>query len=200
MPNQTNKFRASYSILEMWQCGNWDMAIGQYFKLKKFQTEAMTAGQDIHKLWEKEVTETKKLPAVFGGKELIAPKPEFKTVVPIHDWLDLVGVIDILDEPTIYEFKSGKTSSEVHSNSMQTGIYGVLATYAGILVNKAEIYHLDQYSGKTDMSIVWLTDKLLQEASDWIETYACEMHNYFIENDLYNKFGGNLEQNGLNRN
>lgn len=185
------KFRASYSVISTWASGNWDMAVGMYFKLKKFQTEAMAAGAEIHKEWEAEIKKTKALPKVFGGKALNNPKPEFKTVVELEPWLDLVGVIDVLDEPTVYEFKTGKTSSEIHANSIQTGVYGVLATYAGIYVDKTEIYHFDQYKNKTDMSVVYLTDKYLNDAHNWIISFASEMHSYFTENNLYDKFGSN---------
>lgn len=187
------KFRASYSVISTWAGGNWDLAVGMYFKLKKFTTPQMAAGKDLHKEWEKEVKKNKALPEIFGGKKLNNPKAEFKTVVQLEPWLDLVGVIDVLDEPTIYEFKSGKTSSEIHANSIQTGVYGVLATFADVVVDRAEIHHYDQYKKTTDMSIVYLTDKYLNEAHNWLVTFASEMHEYFTANDLYTKFGPNLK-------
>ena len=42
------------------------------------------------------------------------------------------------------------------------------------------------------MSIVWVTDQLLEETLNWIVTTASEMYTYFTDNDLFNKFGKNL--------
>lgn len=188
-----NKFRASYTILDQWNSGNWEMAIKMYFKLDKFTTPQMEEGRQYHKKWAEHIANTKTLPIEFGAKALVAPVAEQKTVVQIDDWLDLVGIIDCYDTPTIYEWKTGKQSSEVYANSHQGGVYAVLGTYSGIYVEKIEIHHYDQYVKKADTSIVWATDTLLQDTHNWIVTIASEMHNYFLMNDLYNKFGRNLQ-------
>lgn len=185
-------FRASYTILDLWQSNNWERAIKAYFKLEDFVTPAMADGREWHKKWEEHVKNTKTMPLEFGGKALINPSAEGKKVVHITDWLDLVGVIDCYDKPDIYEWKTGKQSSEVYANSKQAGTYGVLATLSGLYVEKAHIYHYDQYAKKYEMSTVWLTDKLLKDTLNWIETIAGEMHNYLTENKLYDKFGANL--------
>lgn len=183
------KFRASYSVLTQWSSGNWDMAIGMYFKLKKFTTIQMAEGSEFHKNWEQETLKSKCLPAVFGGAKLIAPKCELKLVAQLDEWLELVGVIDCMDAPTIYEFKTGKTSSEIYANGVQPAVYGVLSTMSGYVVDKAEVHHYDQYTKKVDMSIVWLTKKHLEDAYNWVYSLSSEMHAYFLENDLYNKYG-----------
>lgn len=187
-----NKFRASYSILSMWKSGNWEMATKAYFKLEKFITPAMDDGRKWHKKWEEHINLTKTLPVEFGGGKLTDPKTEGKKVVELESWLDLVGVVDCYDKPIIYEFKSGKSSSEVYAGSEQVGVYGVLATMSGLLAERAEIYHYDQYNKRSDMSIVWLTDELLKKSHEWIVTLSSEMHAYFTDNQLYEKFGANL--------
>lgn len=185
-------FRASYTILDQWTSGNWEQAIKMYFKLDKFVTRAMEDGRQWHEQWAKHVMETKTLPAEFGGGKLIAPIAEQKTVVHLQPWLDLVGVIDCYDKPIIYEWKTGKQSSEVYAGSKQGGIYAVLGTMSNKLVEKVEIHHFDQYTKKTDVSMVWVTDQLMTDTYNWIETIAAEMHQYFLTNDLYNRYGGNL--------
>lgn len=187
-----SKFRASYTILDQWNSGNWEMAVKMYFKLDQFVTPAMQDGREWHEKWAKHIEATKTMPIEFGAKPLIAPIPEQKTVVSLDEWLDLVGVIDCYDEPTIYEWKTGKQSSEVYAGSMQGGIYAILGTYSKKYVEKVEIHHYDQYRKKADMSIIWVTDDLLKATYNWIITTAGEMHNYFLTNDLYNKFGRNL--------
>lgn len=182
------KFRASYTVLSTWARGDWERAVKQYFKLEDFTTPAMAMGKSYHEDWAKETKKTKRLPKVFGGKKLKNPKPEIKLVVPVEPWLNLVGVIDCYDEPTIYEYKTGKQSSEKYASSVQTGLYGVLSTLSNMYADRAEIWHYDQHSKKTDMSIVWLTDEAIKSAYDWLITYASEMHDYFTENKLYERF------------
>ncbi len=192
-----NKLRASYSLLELWKSGNWERAVKYYFKLEDFVTPAMADGRRFHEQWDKHISQFKTLPPEFGGKKLINPFPEVKKVVQINEWLELVGKIDCVDAPTIYEFKTGKQTSEAYASSKQTGVYAYLATIAGIFVDRAEIYHYDQYDKKFDMSFVWLTDKILEEAEDYVVTLAAEIHTYFQDNNLYERFGANLKKKTL---
>lgn len=192
-----NKLRASYSLLELWKGGNWERAVKYYFKLEQFLTPAMADGRKYHEEWNKHIAQNKTLPDCFGAKPLINPFPEVKKVVQLEDWLELVGIMDCIDAPTIYEFKTGKQSSEAYASSKQTGVYAVLATYSNILVDRAEIYHYDQYLKKYDMSHVWITDKILTDAHNWILMLSSEIHNYFTENNLYDRFGANLLKKGL---
>lgn len=185
----THKFRASYTILDMWSSGNWEMAIKQYFKLEKFITPAMADGQRWHEKWRDHVIKTKTMPIEFGGKPLVNPVVEEKRVVEVAEWLDLVGIIDCLDGSTIYDWKTGKTTSESYAGSKQIGIYGIIANLKGIYVDKGEIHHYDQYTKKADMSIVWITPELLDDTYNWLITISSEMHSYFEKNELYEKFG-----------
>lgn len=186
---EKNKFRASYTVLSQWESGNWQRAIEQYFKLGDFVTPAMAAGRKYHKQWAEYIEENKKLPVEFGGLELKNPIVEQKKIVKMYDWLDLSFIIDCYDSPVIYDWKTGKQSSEVYASSMQVGVYAVGATIAGLYTEKAEIHHYDQYLKKHDMSIVWLTDELLDKASNWIVTLAGDMQNYLLKNGLYERFG-----------
>ena len=56
--NNEPKFRASYSVISLWASGNWEMAVGQYFKLRKFTTEEMADGKDHHEQWCAETLKT----------------------------------------------------------------------------------------------------------------------------------------------
>lgn len=180
-----NKFRASYSILSTWAKGDWTNAIKMYFKMDAFENEAMRQGKIYHKQWENEVKETGCLPKIFGGKKLNNPKTEEKIVISVNEWLDLVGVIDLLDSPEIHDYKTGKTSPNI---DIQVGIYGVLATYKKIFVDVAYIHHYDQYSKKVEVHKVYLTDKKLEESMNFIITIASEMYEYFNKNNLFEKF------------
>lgn len=187
-----NVFRASFTVLDQWNSGNWEQAVKTYFKLEKFVTPAMEAGREWHEKWSKHITATKTMPVEFGGKALVAPIAEQKTVVHLDTWLDLVGIIDCYDSPTVYEWKTGKQSSEVYAGTKQGGIYAMLATLSKKYVEKIEIHHFDQYRKTSDMSIIWVTPELMEEAHNWIVTTAAEMHHYFETNNLYERFGANL--------
>ena len=186
---ENKRFRASYTVLNTWASGNWQRAIEQYFHLQDFVTPAMVAGRDYHKTWCEYIEKNKALPLEFGGKKLKAPICEEKKIVTLYDWLDLSFIIDCYDEKTLYEFKTGKQSSEAYASDMQVGVYGVGATYSGLYVDKAEIHHYDQYTKKHDMSVVWVSDNLLEKSHNWIVTLAGEMQNYFLQNGLYERFG-----------
>lgn len=193
MNNQNHKFRASYTVLNTWASGNWQRAIEQYFHLQDFVTPAMAAGRDYHKTWSEYITANKKLPLEFGGKELQKPMCEQKKIINIYDWLDLSYIIDCYDKPVLYEFKTGKQSSEAYASDMQIQVYAVGATISGLLVEKAEIHHYDQYTKKHDMSVVWISDEMLKNAHNWIVTLAGEMQNYFLQNGLYERFGNKTQ-------
>lgn len=157
-----NKFRASYSVLSKWATGLPDYqeeAVRMYFKMPSDTASYMKEGQDLHKEWENEVINNKRMPAVFGGKPL-SPKhyTERKIVADVNEWLEIVGVIDLLeyvpliDGWQVTDYKSGdggkgfykrrngdeitdtdipvphKTST-THLGKPQLGIYAALANY-----------------------------------------------------------------------
>lgn len=185
MQDTQYKFRASFSVLSVWEAGDWQRAIKMYFKLDTFSTPAMEFGKKQHEAWALEINSEMRLPKVFGQVKLKSPQIEKKVVIGLEDWLDLVGVPDLVDLPVIYEFKTGKAGSEGYANSMQGRIYQLLYPEA----KRVEIYHLDQYTNKVDVSYVLLTEKTKEEALDWVTSVASEMHSYFMENKLYEKFG-----------
>lgn len=189
-----NKFYASYSILKLWQAGQWEQVVKYYFKLEKFITPAMKAGQEFHESWEQEIIKTKCLPAVFGAKQLQNPQPEQFFDYDLDTWLVLRGKVDCIDAPDIHEFKTGKQSAESYTTEKQAGVYGVLCTAKEIYVERVFIHHFDQYAKKVDVAMVWLSDKLLSDTMDWILTLSSEIHNYFIENQLYERYGHNRKK------
>ena len=182
------KFRASYTVLDMWANGNWEGCVRTYFKLDKFVTPGMEWGKRLHEEWHNHILETKTLPEVFGSNKLVDPKTEIKVEVSLSDWLDLVGIPDCIDGKTVYEFKTGKSSSETYASTYQAGVYGVLATMTDRLVDRAVLCHYDQYANKSDISYVWVTDELIRKTSNWIETLSSEVHEYFTQNGLYERY------------
>ncbi len=190
----TPKIKVSYSILNAWAQGKYEDAIKYFFKLEVVKSPQMIAGQKYHKEWEEEIKKTKKLPEVFGSKQLVNPLPEQYIKVDINDWLILSGKIDCYDKPTIYEFKTGRQTSEDIARSKQVGVYGVLSTLNKQYADRAEIYCFNQYlkNDNKSMSIVYITDKLLEESLNWIETLSVEMRHYLEENKLFEKYSQKL--------
>ena len=179
-----NKFRASFSTLSAWDSGAWQRAIESYFKLSEFSTKQMRAGKKLHEDFEVEIQKTSCMPKVFGAKPLIEPETELKIVKQLDDWLELVGVIDCYSDGVIYDWKTGVSTSESYAGSMQPRVYQILKPEA----IRAEIHHYNQYNKKTDMSIIYLTDVTREIAKDWVITISSQMHSYFTENKLYERF------------
>lgn len=186
-----NKLTASFTLLNQWSSGNWKDAINSYFRLDKFTSRAMAEGKEYHEQWAKEVLATNRLPTVFDYPEhpgLVSPKVEETLIVSIQDWLEIKGVIDERDGKVIRDWKTGASMSEEYANSYQMPLYGVLCTMKGELIERGEIHHYNQHTEKKDVSTVWLTDKLMQDSLNWAITVAGEIHSYFTENELYEKF------------
>jgi len=185
-----NKLRVSYTTLNMWNSGDYDGCVKAYFKIDQIETKAMREGKEWHKKWADYIVANKSFPIEFvGDKKFMEPKTELKLVASLGRRIDLVGVIDLYDKPLIIDWKTGKKSSEAYASGEQMGVYGVLATLSKLFVDRAELWHYDQYNKKSDMSIVWITDQVLKDAHNWIMTHAGEMMTYFEQNDLWKKFG-----------
>jgi len=188
MTENKYKFRASYTVLSMWASGRWEDAINTYFKLESFSSKQMEAGKALHEEWEKEIKETGCLPAVFGSVPLANPETEIKQVVQLEEWLDLVFVIDCYDSGDVHEFKSGVMSSQTYARDKQIGVYAVGSLLSGRKAQRLFIHHYNQYTNEADTSMVWVTEALLKETLEWIEMTAAEMHDYFLTNNLYERF------------
>jgi hypothetical protein len=188
---KTPRLKVSYSILNAWAQGRYEDAIKYILRLEVVRIPAMIEGEKYHKSWESEIIRTKRLPAIFGAKQLINPQPEQYIKVDVNDWLVLSGKIDCYDKPTIYEFKTGRQNSEEIAGSMQVGVYGVLSTLNKQYVDRAEIYCFNQYLKKDNvsMSIVHITDELLEKSLNWIETIAGDIRNYIEQNKIFEKYG-----------
>jgi len=188
---QPKRIKVSYTILRAWEQGKHEDAIRYLFKLGGvIQTPAMKQGSDFHKSWEEEIQKTKCLPKIFGEKKLINPSPEQYIKVDVNEWLTLSGKIDCYDKPTIYEWKTGRQTSEEVVRSGQVGVYGVLSTLNKQYVERAEIYCYNQHltNDNKTMSIVYITDKMLEESLNWIQTLAGDIKSYCEQNKLFEKY------------
>lgn len=168
----------------MWENNNYDMAVQSYFRTKSFTTRAMHEGKEWHKKWEAEVKKTNCMPKIFGAKKLKNPETELRIERQLDEWLNLRGVIDLYDNKTIIDFKSGATPAERYAGTWQPKVYQILVPNA----TRAEIHRYSPVTKDVDMSIVHLTDKTLEDAVNWVVTNASEMQHYLTENKLHERF------------
>lgn len=181
-------FRASYSVLTLWDSGQWERAIEVYFKTGDFLTRQMAEGREYHQKWQNYTDRTKCLPLEFGGKCLVDPSTELKFEQHLTDWLDLVVVIDSYAQEVVHEYKTGKTDSNSKAFKYQGGVYALGCIMKDMPVKQVQIHHYNQYTKQSDTSIYWITEKYLKETLNWIETTSSDMFNYLTQNDLFTKF------------
>lgn len=185
-----SKFRASFSILSSWSKGYVQDAIDMYFKLERPKNKFMLDGIRYHKSWERYINKNKKLHPQLSStnRPLIAPKTELKLEMDISPTLEFVGVIDCLDEPILYEFKSGSRVSSDYANGNQADLYSILLEHNGYQVDKAIYIHFDQYLKITDSAMVWITKERKERAMEWLLKYSKEMDNYLEVKGYYEKY------------
>lgn len=181
-------FKASYSTLSFWAKGDYDKAIEMYFKVSKFDNEAMRLGRALHDEWEKEIKASGRMPQVFGGRELPADHAvEVFARKMVAPWLELRGKLDLRTPDTGYDWKSGTTPSTQYANGYQHKIYQILYP----AMTKFEYHAFNPYvkrSQAVTVSIVHLTPKTLEEGVEWLVTQASEMKNYIEVNNLEQHF------------
>jgi hypothetical protein len=195
-------FRASFSVLRLWEVGKYEEACQLYFHIPREMSNYVKEGIKYHKEWNNETLENKALPKVFGGLVCTDLLPEEKLTAKLDgiDWLEVVGVIDCLvsydkgDTWDIIEYKTGVTNSQSYARTKQIGVYAILAIMNGRVAKRGIVMHFNQYTGKSDTSYVWITPKIIEETINWIVTISAEMKKYIEDNDLYNRFSSQGEE------
>lgn len=178
------QFRASYSTLAAWARGDYDLALGMYFKTATFDNDAMRLGRALHDEWEQEIKASGCMPQVFGAKPL--PKgwaAEVFATKQLADWLVLRGKLDLRTPEVGFDWKSGVTPSTQWANSMQHKVYQVLYPQ----LKRFEYHAFNPYAKRSlavTVSIVHLTPKTLEEGVEWLVTHAGEMKHYIEQNNL----------------
>lgn len=176
--------RVSYSMLSAWEARDYDKAIAMFLGQQTMKNEAMQAGIDYHEQWEQEVKVTRKLPSIFGAKDLNNPETEVKIEKRLTDWLTLVGVIDLRDIPDIYEYKTGRTNASAYARSHQHTTYQVLDPRATM----AHYFAYNQYTNTVTYERVHLTEKSLEDGIEWVVSLAADM-KATLENMGYDTSG-----------
>lgn len=190
------KLHASYTLLKAWNDGTgYEQVVKMYFKLEKFTTRAMATGQEVHKAIAENIKEFGRLPSDMGGHKFTSPIVEKLYEVEINEWLSLKMFADCIDGEILYDWKTGAKTSESYAGEKQLPLYGAILGLAGVQVNRGEIHRVDlSPAHKLDTSVVWLTKEAKQAALDWALEQATQIHNYFTENGLYEKYQASRDQ------
>ncbi len=168
-------FHVSFSVLEPLSKGNIDEAVRRYYRIEQQPTQAMIEGKQLHEQWRDEVDRTGHLPAVFGAKPLYVPQTELYLKMQI-DWIEFVGIIDLIDQDVIYEYKTGRAGVNYYANSNQWRCYKLLAEANGFTPKEVQYLFLNQHEQLTEKGKIFLTDTDSEIAKDWIITWASELH------------------------
>ena len=178
-----NKLRVSYSLLSAWARGQVDQAVSIYCHLPGVTNQAMIEGRNIHEEVSNLLKENK-TPKWMNNIKFNNPKSEIKIIVPYNELFDLSAVFDILDEPLLYEIKTGGTNSMDWLGEMQIPVYFLVAEIAKIQLNSAHLVHYNQKTDETDLAIYHNSKFVRDTARNWIDSLAPEIHEFFSKEGL----------------
>ena len=183
-----NKLRVSFSILKLWQQGRIEDCVNSYFKLKQLTNPYMEEGKKWDTKVNEHVLKNSCLPQEFGGETLKLPKVQEKWEMDFEGYT-LVGVPDIVDEPTLLEIKTGGSKdSGDYAMDFQIGIYLLLGELLNKNLEKALILHYNQFTKELDRTLIWNTPFERERAKNYILTLSPEIMTFFTEKDLFSKY------------
>ncbi len=174
----------NFSVLNLWSKGYCDQAIQAFYHTDKFDTEAMAEGRAFHETWAKEITKTKKLKV--GNTTLLFKEPQCEHLIQTkyNDHFDIKGTIDCIDNPVLYEFKTGITTGLDFSGTMQIPMYFLINEMVGNHLEKAVLLHYNQHVNKTEYIVIWNDEEKMISVRNWVETLAPEIEDYWRQHNL----------------
>jgi hypothetical protein len=179
------RIRLSYSLISVWERGQTQEVIDLYFHVDRKGSRQMDEGKKYHQEIAESIKNFNSLPPYMDFKaNFLTPKPEHEIVVPYNELADLKGIIDCLDEPYLYEFKTGVADSLEWARTNQLAFYFLLCELAKIPITSAYLIRHNQYEKTTDYTIVHNSEKLRDKARNVVDSVVYEIHNYFSEQGL----------------
>ncbi len=179
------KMRISYSLLSAWMKGSVQEAVECYFRLEKtHSTLAMEDGRKIHKEIADHITKSHSLPDFLPKFALISPIAEKELIVPYNELFDIKVIIDCLDIPLFYEWKTGGQDSIDWARTYQIPMYFLVLGMSGVKVDSAVLAHYNQKTKEKDFVIIHNSPTIIEEAKNFIDSTAPEIFQYFSDNGL----------------
>lgn len=179
------KIRLSHSLISVWERGDIKGAIDLYFHVNRDGTPAMEEGKKFHQEISESIDKYNSLPDYMNFKgKFLTPKTEHEVTVPYNEICDIKGVFDCLDEPNLYEWKTGVSDSLEWARTGQIPLYFLICELAGIKVDLAYLVRHNQHARQTDYAIIHNSQKLRDKAKNIVDSVCFDIHNYFTEQGL----------------
>lgn len=178
------KLRLSFSLLNLWSKRMYEEAINMYLHLPLPQSLQLEEGKRYHKEWADTIIKTKLLNLGRSAFKFDAPRVEHSVTVSYNDKFDLKGIFDCLDEPTLWEFKTGTTSTVDYSRSYQIPFYFLIAEIEKIKIDKAYLYHFDQYKNDGELIIIHNNLSLVEDAKNLVDSIGPDILQYFEKHKI----------------
>lgn len=178
------KLRISYTLLSLWARGKTDEAITAYFHIIKPTSPQVKEGKDKHEEIAKIVRDTGQFPSWLSSIKLHKPLPEHEIIVPYNNFFDIKAIVDCLDSPSLFEYKTGISDSLKWANKLQVPFYFLVCELAHIPVDKAYLLHFNQYTQNSDWTLIWNNKKAREKAKNLIDTIAPEIYDFLLEQNL----------------
>ena len=173
-----SKLRLSYSLLSCWMTGDYEQCALMY-QHKTSPNEAQQGGLDMHDKWQSEIQKNKKLVVkdrVFRFKK---PLCEHEIVQDFSELSVVKGRIDCVDTGVVWEFKSGVTSSLEYAQKDQLPFYFMLLKMGGNPPQYGKVVHYNQTDDLVDVSKVYYSDELVEQAINLCQTFEHDIFTYF---------------------
>ena len=179
------KIRLSHSLISLWEKSDIQGAVDMYFHLNRKETPQMSEGKRFHEEIAENIKTYNTLPDYMNFKgKFLTPKPEFEITVPYNEICDIKGVFDCLDEPNLYEFKTGVSDSLEWVRTGQIPLYFLICEIANINVDLAYLIRHNQYEKKTDYAIIHNSKRRRDEARNIVDSCVWDIHKFFSESGL----------------
>lgn len=180
-----SRIRLSWSLISAWERGDVAGAVNLYFHIDHKHTPALDAGREHHKEIAEHIEKFNTLPDYMNFKpNFLTPKIEHAVVVAYNEICDLKGVFDCLEEPYLYEWKTGNSDSLEWARSGQVGLYFLICELAGIDVKTAYLVRFNQYTNKSDLTVIHNSKTLRDKARNLVDSTCFEIHQYFLQAGL----------------
>ena len=179
------KIRLSQSLINYWERGDVQGAINCYFHIDKGTTRQMEEGRKYHEDIANSIDKTGKTPEYMAfNYDFKDSETEKAITVPYNEICDVKGIIDCLDGKNMFEWKTGVSGSADWARTNQLPLYFMICDLAGIEVTSAYVVHYNQYTEKTDYTIVHNSEKLIEKGRNIVDSVCYEIRDYFNEQGL----------------
>lgn len=181
------KIRASYSFLKTWSEGRIDEALRGYFHLTpKAIDPKYDDGIKFDRYAQEYIEKRAALPPEWGGDILDEYHVQYRLKTPYNSICELTGIMDVYENQGIVtELKSGKSSSGDYARTMQVPMYLYMCHKSKLKAEIGRIIRYNQHTKEHDRAILYPSKKMFDKVENFIESITPEIHEYFVEHDLF---------------